>query len=30
MLIWYPEVESNHYLFLRRKLFYPLNYRDGG
>ena len=27
---WYPGQESNLYLFLRRKLFYPLNYRDIG
>lgn len=26
--LWYPQLESNQHLPLRRGLFYPLNYRD--
>ena len=28
-LKWYPQLESNQHLPLRRGLFYPLNYKDG-
>ena len=27
-IIWYPHLESNQDLSLRRALFYPLNYGD--